>query len=222
MCGRLKIRHSLMALAVAVILASHALGQATPSSKPEAPGSSASSPWSFSITADGYVVPHSEFFVSPTVTADCDWLHLEARYNYENQQTGSLWVGYIFSVGRKLVLEATPMIGGVFGNTTGIAPGFEVSLTYKRLVLSSSGEYVFDTNHRDGSFFYSWPQLTYSPLDWLHLGLVAQRTKAYQTTVDTQRGLFVGLSHKTAEFTAYIFNPIWADPTVVLEFRLNF
>ena len=61
------------------------------------------------------------------------------RDNYEDQQTGSLWFGHNFSVGHKLVFEATPMIGGVFGNTTGIAPGYEVALTYKRVSLTSSG-----------------------------------------------------------------------------------
>jgi hypothetical protein len=215
----MKIRRSLAALTLVVLLASSASGQATSNSKPNSPGSSASNPWSFSLTADGYVVPHSEFFMSPTVAADREWLHLEARYNYENQQTGSLWIGYNFSMGNKLVFEATPMIGGVFGNTTGVAPGFEVSLSYKRIVLSSSGEYVFDTRNQNGSFFYSWPQLTYSPLDWLHLGLVAQRTKAYHTSFDIQRGLLVGFSHKKAEFTTYIFNPGWSDPTLVFELR---
>lgn len=215
----MRIRQSFAAFTLVVLLASSASGQGTSNSKPDSPGSSASNPWSFSLTADGYVVPHSEFFVSPTVAADREWLHLEARYNYENQQTGSLWIGYNFSVGHKLVFEATPMIGGVFGNTTGVAPGFEVSLSYKRIVLSSSGEYVFDTKNQNGSFFYSWPQLTYSPLDWLHLGLVAQRTKAYHTSLDIQRGLLVGFSHKKAEFTTYIFNPGWSDPTLVFELR---
>jgi hypothetical protein len=50
------------------------------------------------------------------------------------------------------------MIGGVFGNTTGVAPGYQASLTYKKISLSSSGEYVFDTKDRNGSFFYSWPE----------------------------------------------------------------
>jgi len=49
-----------------------------------------------------------------------------------------LWVRYNFSVGHKLVFDATPMIGGVFGNTTGVAPGNEASLSYKRMVLASS------------------------------------------------------------------------------------
>jgi len=83
-----KIKRFLAALTVVVLLASPAFGQATSDSKPDSSGSSASNPWSFSLTADGYVVPHSAFFISPTVTADREWLHLEARYNYENQQTG--------------------------------------------------------------------------------------------------------------------------------------
>jgi len=84
----MRIKLSLAALTLVVLVASSASGQATSNSKPDGAGSSASSPWSFSFTADGYFVPHSEFFVSPTVTADREWLHLEARYNYENQQTG--------------------------------------------------------------------------------------------------------------------------------------
>jgi hypothetical protein len=47
------------------------------------------------------------------------------------------------------------MIGGIFRNTTGVAPGYQASLTYKKIALSSSGECGFDTKDRNGSFFYS-------------------------------------------------------------------
>jgi len=60
-------------------------------------------------------------------------------------EDGSLWAGYNFSAGQKLVLNITPMLGGVFGRTTGIAPGCEASLTYQKFQLSISSEYVFDT-----------------------------------------------------------------------------
>ena len=50
-------------------------------------------------------------------------LHLETRYNNEDLRTGSLWVGYNFAWGEKWQFEVTPMIGGVFGRTNGIAPG---------------------------------------------------------------------------------------------------
>src|SRR5262249_44183759 len=79
--------------------------------------------WSFSAVAYTYIVPHSRSYVQPTITADREWLHLEARYNYEDLETGSLWVGYNFSIGDKISLNITPMFGGVFGKTNGIAPG---------------------------------------------------------------------------------------------------
>ena len=97
--------------------------------------------------------------MQPTVTFDRDWLHLEARYNYENLDTGSAWVGYNFSGGEKLAWEFTPMLGGVFGNTTGIAPGYKGSLSWWKLELYSEGEYVFDTGDSSESFFYTWSEL---------------------------------------------------------------
>ena len=85
--------------------------------------------WSFSASATTYIVPDDQDYVQPTFTADRGWLHLEARYNYENLETGSVWIGYNFSGGEKLEWEFTPMLGGVFGDTTGIAPGYKVSVS---------------------------------------------------------------------------------------------
>jgi hypothetical protein len=179
-------------------------------------------PWSFSFTTTGYIVPHDRSYASPTFSADRQRLHLEVRYNYEDQETGSLWLGYNLSVGEKLVFEATPMLGGVFGRTTGIAPGFGISLTYKKFELSSEGEYVFDTGNRSSNFFYSWNEFTYSPREWFHTGLVSQRTRAYQTKLDVQRGVLFGFSHKKIDFTTYILNAGWTDPTFVLSLGFNF
>jgi hypothetical protein len=86
-------------------------------------------PWEFNLSVSGYYVPNGQSYASPTFTADHDTLHLEARYNYEGLRTGSLWVGYNLTVGKKLVLEATPMVGGVFGNVNGVAPGLEFTAT---------------------------------------------------------------------------------------------
>jgi hypothetical protein len=171
---------------------------------------------------DGYVVPNGDSFASPIFTADRDWLHLEARYNYENPRTGSLWAGYNFTAGDKLQLALTPMIGGVLGRTTGIAPGLQASLTYKKIEFLSSSEYVFDTRHVSESFFYSWPQLTYSPVEWFHIGVAAQHTKAYHSSLDIQRGFLIGVSYKKVDFTTYVFNPDLASPTTLLEMGYNF
>ena len=176
----------------------------------------------FSLATLGYLVPNDISYGSPTFTADHRWLHLEGRYNYENQQTGPLWAGYNYNPGHNLVLSVTPMAGVVFGNTTGIAPGYELSLAYKKIELSSQGEYVFDTGNRNNSFFYSWDEATFSLTDWCNVGLVAQRTKAYQTPLDVQRGFSVGFSYRALNYTTYIFNAGWADPTVVLALSFGF
>jgi hypothetical protein len=210
-------------LAVAVVFDGRAFAQETPGSASTISQDAANSPnaarnpWSFSLTADGYFLPHGRSYVTSTVTADRSWLHLEARYNSENLDTGSLWAGYNFSAGHTLVLQATPMIGGVFGKTTGIAPGYEISLAYKRVLLSTQGEYVFDTADRSGSFLYTWSTLGYSPTKWFRAGIVVQRTKAFHTGLAIQRGFLVGLSRKRVAFTTYVFNLGWTDPTLVFE-----
>src|SRR5437763_6030180 len=140
--------------------------------------------WSFSASVSTYILPNDQEYVQPTLTADRRWLHLETRYNYENLETGSAWVGYNFSGRGKLEWEFTPILGGVFGNTTGIAPGYKFSFNYWKFELSSEGEFVFDVGTSAGSFFYSWSELSVSPVYWFRFGLVGQRRRSYQTGVD--------------------------------------
>jgi hypothetical protein len=218
----MKTTQEVLILAILVILSSPARAQRARLGVSGKSPDISKKPWAYSLTIDGYLVPNSQSFADPIFTADRNWLHLEGRYNYENLRTGSMWVGYNFSVGQELVLSATPMIGGVFGRSTGIAPGVEASLTYKRIQLWISSEYVFDTSDRSASFYYSWPQLTYSPKPWLHTGIVGDHTKTYHTEFEVEPGLFVGFSHKKWEFTAYEFNAGWTDPTAVLEMGITF
>ena len=178
--------------------------------------------WSFSAFAYTYFVPDDRNYVQPTFTADRDWLHLEARYNYEAPDTGSAWVGYNFSGGETLAWEFTPMIGGVFGDTAGIAPGYKGSLTWLKLELYSEGEYVFDTRSTSDSFFYNWSELTLAPAEWFRFGMVTQRTRLYKSDRDIQRGLLAGFSFKTVSLTGYVFNPDDEKPTFVLAVGLTF
>src|SRR3954471_12371875 len=119
-------------IAAAVILAaSQAVGQVETNTAAGSPNPAAvleeKPTWSFTGSVATYVVPDSQDYAQPTITADRHWLHLEARYNYEALKTGSAWIGYNYSVGEKLAFEATPMVGGIFGDVNGIAPGFKIS-----------------------------------------------------------------------------------------------
>jgi len=52
--------------------------------------------------------------------------------------------------------------------------------------------------------------------------LVAQRTKAYHTNLDVQRGVLAGISYRKVHFTTYIFNAGWTKPTLVVELNYKF
>ena len=86
----------------------------------------------------------------------------------------------------------------------------------------SSGELVFDLQDRRQQLFYNWNQLTYSPLKWLQVGAVSQRTRVYHTGLGIQRGVLVGFTHKKVNFTANIFNFGWTTPTEVLALDISF
>lgn len=204
------------------LLTATVLAQRAPDNAPAASSDATTNPWAFSLTTTGYIVPGGPSYVSPDFSADRGWLHLEARYNDEALETGSLWVGYNFSVEKKLVLNATPMVGSVFGNLNGIAPGCAITLAYQRFQLYSSSEYVFDIQNRGRNFFYMWNQITYSPLNWLQVGLVSQRTRIYHTSLDVQRGVLAGFTYKKVTFTTNVFNFGWTTPTEVLSLGLNF
>jgi hypothetical protein len=200
----------------------NAPGNSAPAKAAPANTAAPPNPWEFDLSVTGNIVPNGQSYASPTFTADRDTLHLEARYNYEAQQTASLWFGYNLSVGKKLDLEATPMIGGVFGKVNGIAPGVEVTVTYKKLQLYSANEYIFDTGTKAGDFFYTWTQLTYSPVPWFSAGYVVQRTRAYATSLDIQRGLRLQFTHEKVTFSTQIFNIRETDPVVMLAIGYSF
>jgi hypothetical protein len=200
-------------IAAAVLLAGRgALAQETADDKA----------WSFYASGYAYILPGNEDYFQPTFTADHDWLHLEARYNYEGYETGSIWAGYNFSVGKKVTFEGTAMLGAAFGGTDGVAPGYKATLSWTKLVFYSEGEYLFDTNASSDSFFYAWSELSWAPVEWCRLGLVGQRTKVYETDRDIQRGILLGFSSERVDFTAYWFNIDERSPTVVLALGVSF
>jgi hypothetical protein len=178
--------------------------------------------WEFSASVYGYDVPDSEDYVNPNVTADRGRLHLEARYSYEAIGAASVWAGANFSAGTNWVFDSTLMVGGVFGDLEGVAPGYRLSLEHAWFGLASEGEYFIDTHDSEGNYLYSWNEVAGAPTEWFRAGLAVQRTRAYESELDVQRGVFVGFTVKQFDAAAYVFNIGWEDPTYVLSLRYDF
>jgi len=204
-----------------------ALGLAAALALALAPAAAAAPPveepptWSFSGAAYNYVVPDEEDFLMPIVYADRGRLRLEARYNYEERAATSLWGGWRFAFGDEVSLELIPMLGGVFGELSGVAPGLELSLGWKSLSFYMESEYLFDLTDEDGSFYYAWSELAWEPLEWLRVGAVGQRTRVVHTDLEIQRGLLAGVSWRRVQLTGYFFNPGGDDEFTVVSLSFS-
>jgi hypothetical protein len=208
------------AAAIAVLLA----GGVTRAQTTNAPGAEPADDavWSVSASANVYILPDSRDYVQPSASANRGRLHLEARYNSENLETGSAWLGFTFNGGKRVEWEITPMLGGVFGETTGIAPGMKGAITWRQLELYSENEYVIDAGDRSDSFFYNWSEATLAPSERYRFGVVTQRTRVYRSDREIQRGVMAGVSVNQLNITAYVFNPDDEKPRFVLGAEWTF
>jgi len=166
--------------------------------------------WEFNASVSTYFL-QDQTYVSPVASADQNHFHFEARYNDEDLHTGSIFLGYNFHSGENLQFSATPMFGGVFGRTNGVAPGLLLDLTYHKISFSTQAEYLFSTDEKESSFFYSWSELVYSPADWIWFGIAGQRSRVYHTDLDVQRGFLLGFGKGNFGVTGYLMNLGWGD-----------
>jgi hypothetical protein len=204
------------ALAVALVAATAAPAPGRAGDGGAAPGAPEAPAWEWGPSVLLYVLPGEPDFLQPTLTVDRGALHLEARYNYEDKETGSAFVGWNLSFGEELKLGLTPMLGGVFGRTNGIAPALTLTLEWGPLALWSQSEYVFDLGDSSASFFYAWSELSVSFPEWLRAGLALQRTRVVRTPREVEWGPLLGFSVWKLTATAYLFAPGQDGQYVVL------
>jgi hypothetical protein len=103
-----------------------------------------------------------------------------------------------------------------------LAPGWRLAFSAGKFDLSSESEFVFNTRDSSENFFYTWSELRWHPLDWMSLGVAAQRSRTFETHLDVQRGLLAGVVYKDVDFTFYVFNLGWEDPTFVFSIGITF
>ena len=179
------------------------------------------SKWHHYLENDFYIMK-DDFIFLPIYSVDKGWMHLEARYNYEDMNTFSAWFGYNFSGGNKFQYTITPMLGGIVGHTNGMAPGLKLDFQLYGFEFSSQSEYVVDVLDKENNFFYNWTDFTYSPLDWLWFGLSLQRTRLYKTDLEFQYGLMAGGGYKWFGLSGYLYNLGLDDPYLILSMSFTF
>ena len=114
------------------------------------------------------------------------------------------------------------MLGGVFGNSTGVAPGYAISATYGPIEFYTQGEYFIDAGNSSENFFYNWSELSCSPARWFRVGLVLDRTKTLGSDLEIRRGPLLGFRYKKLDFTTYWLSPGSPESTFVFGLTVEF
>jgi hypothetical protein len=175
-----------------------------------------------SATGYWYALRDQPDFGVGVAALDRDALHLEARYNYEARDSASVFVGWTFAGGDTLTVEATPILGALFGATRGVVPGLEASLAWGAFDFYIEAEYVRDLDEHAASYYYAWSELGWKPLRWLRVGLAGQRTRTVDTGRDLQRGPFVQLIAGKVTLGVYGFNPDAGSRYVIFSLGAEF
>jgi hypothetical protein len=178
----------------------------------EAEEKAAERTWGFEFSALSIDPPHDTNYVSTTFRLDFEEsFHFEARRNYEDLHTGSIFAGWNFDWYEEHGLRVVPMAGVVAGDTDGIAPALLVDYTWNWLEIWSESEYVFDTDDSSDSFFYTWNEVAVVPAEWVRFGFVAQRTNTFDQELSVDRGALLGSTIGPLSLTVYWFNPFDND-----------
>ena len=186
------------------------------------PEPSPEEPWSFSLALYGFDPPDEDSYLSAIGYADRGALHLEARYQYEELDSVSLFVGHRFSWEGDVGVELVPMAGVVGGDLDGVAPGCSIDMTWKDFEWYAESEYVIDLDDHDGNFLYTWSELTWAATEWMSVGLVAQRTRIRDQELEVDRGLLLELSREALSLSIYLFNPDQDDPYLAMSLGAGF
>ena len=176
--------------------------------------------WEFLATGYWNAPKGGDDFASGIFTADRDAWHLEARANYEAVHAQSAFVGYGFSWGDSVKLDARPIVGGVTGTARGPIVGLEATIAGGPFDYYIEAEHVND--RVSGNYNYAWTELGWRPAEWLRVGFAGQHSRVYGGERETQRGGLVQVTQGKITLSAYWFNPGSSDQIVIGALGISF
>ncbi|MEI2737932.1 MAG: hypothetical protein V9F01_04015 [Chitinophagaceae bacterium] len=148
-------------------------------------------------------------------------VYTEIRYNYEEVQTLSFYMGKVFSGGENFEFNLTPMLGISTGEFNGISLAINAETEWKNFYLSSQTQYSIATKENNDNFFFSWSELGYSIADKVFAGVAIQYTR--QSGVNNLEPGFVGgVEFKNITIPLYVFNPFGNERYFVLGINYEF
>ncbi len=139
----------------------------------------------------------------------------EARYNYGDTKTLSLFWGHPFYVSKKMEVEIIPTVGLSAGNFIGLSHALQLNAESERFEVYSLNQYSLCFTDARRSFFFNWTEVKYKFKKVVKLGAALQYTEsmpqkyATETAESTHRvdvGPVIGFEYKKFYLCVYFFN----------------
>jgi hypothetical protein len=147
--------------------------------------------------------------------------YLEARYNYEEFNAFSLYLGRTFSKSEKVAYSVTPILGAVVGKFKGGSVGVNALIEHKNIFFSSQSQYTVSFQESNSDFLFAWSDLAYQPRKWLYVGLSAQQTfLPKKKTLHGEFGIALGFIAGKWTFPLYCFQS--ADDLAYLVIGISY
>ena len=135
-------------------------------------------------------------------------IYTEMRYNYEDLNTASVYIGKNFSKDSTISYSITPMLGIVFGKFSGGSLALNLELEHKKLFASMQTQYTISKDAAADNFFFAWAEAGYEPVKWFFTGISTQLTKMHTKKLTPEYGVLIGFNIKKISIPIYIFSPL--------------
>jgi hypothetical protein len=134
--------------------------------------------------------------------------YAEARYNYEELQSFSLYIGRNYTKEyKRLSYSLTPIVGAIVGRFTGGSSGINATLEFDDLFFYSQSQYTFAAKAPENDFMFSWSEVGYKPSSWFYFGYSLQHTHYRKSSINLLvNGMVIGFNAGKWTFPVYGFN----------------
>ena len=160
--------------------------------------------------------------IAPQIWTQYKKIYFEARYNYEDIRTFSLYSGFPLIYDNDAEIEFVPLVGAVFGQVNGISPGFNLNASYRGFNLFTQLQYTFDLWDKDNSFFLDWSTASIDLTGQLAAGVGLQVYKPVNETAEILFGPLLRFSFGSFSTELILYNLVDDIPKIALGISYSF
>ncbi|MES1223335.1 MAG: hypothetical protein ABUT20_48015 [Bacteroidota bacterium] len=147
--------------------------------------------------------------------------YAEIRYNYEADQTLSVFAGKSFYGGNKITYSITPLVGISAGLFSGASFATNADVEWDNFYFSSQSQFSRSFKKEIPDFFFTWSEAGYNISPNIFAGLALQYTRQLASN-EAEPGIMAGINFKNFSIPFYVFKPFHSGGYFVLGLNYEY